>query len=208
MREKESGFSLIELLITVAVLSVISGAALSLVYQSQFSYTAQTQLAEESQDLRSAMDLIIRSLRQAGSDPLEMIATPAVTILGQDHIQIAADVTGSVDSITGNPLESTGDPDGALNSIGELVTVRYDSSEERLYLNMGYGEAVLADNVTEFNLSFLDEAGMPTTVNDDIARVQVSMTGKTARTDLQTKKRNAISFSSEVFLRSKTQQIF
>ena len=66
MKIKNAGFSLIELLVTIAVLSVVSGAAISMMYQSQFVYTEQSQMAATSQNLRSAMDQVVRVVRQAG----------------------------------------------------------------------------------------------------------------------------------------------
>ena len=147
MKIKNAGFSLIELLVTIAVLSVVSGAAISMMYQSQFVYTEQSQMAATSQNLRSAMDQVVRVVRQAGSDPLEMIAVPAITVLGSGHVQVSSDLTGSIASSTGNSLESVGDPDGTLSSIGEIVTFRFDSDNEQLFMDMGYGEGVLAENV-------------------------------------------------------------
>jgi prepilin-type N-terminal cleavage/methylation domain-containing protein len=202
MKIKNKGFSLIELLVTVAVLSIVSGAAISMMYQSQFVYTEQSQMAETSQNIRSAMDQVIRVVRQAGSDPLEMIAAPAITVLGDGYVQVSSDLTGSIASTTGNSMESVGDPDGTLSSIGEVVTFRFDSDSDQLFMDMGYGEGLLADNLSEFNLTFFDEAGSATTVDQDIAFVRISMTGRDDDSGLQTGRRNAQSFSSDVFLRS------
>jgi len=206
--KKNAGFSLIELLITVVVLTIASGAAISMIYQSQFVYTTQTEAADASNNVRAAMDQIVRTIRQAGSDPLETISTPGVQILGDGYVRISSDLTGSVASTTGNPMESTGDPDGTLNSIGEVVTFRYDPDSEQLLMNMGYGESVLAPNITEFNLSYFNATGASTTIDADIALVRINMTGKSEDTDLQTGRRNAVSLNSEVFVRSKTASIF
>lgn len=202
MKIKNAGFSLIELLVTIAVLSVVSGAAISMMYQSQFVYTEQSQMAATSQNLRSALDQVVRVIRQAGSDPLETIAVPAIAVLGTGHVQVSSDLTGSIASSTGNSLESVGDPDGTLSSLGEIVTFRFDSDNEQLFMDMGYGEGVLAENISEFNLTFFDDAGNSTSVDQDIAFVRISMTGRTEDAGLRTGLRNAQSFSSEVFLRS------
>ena len=202
-KNKNIGFSLIELLITVLVLTVVSGAAISMMYQSQFVYTEQSQVADASQELRGAMDQVVRIFRQAGSDPLETNAVQAVTVLGEGHVRISSDLTGSVPSVTQETLESTGDPDGTLSSLGEVVTFRYDSDAEQLLMDMGYGEGVLAGNVTAFNLSFFDASGAATSVGQDIALVRINMSGRSEDASAQTGRRNSVSFSSEVFLRSK-----
>ena len=202
MKTEKAGFSLVELMITVLVLSVVSGAAISMMYQSQFVYTEQTQAADASQNLQSAMDQVVRIIRQAGSDPLDLVAVPAVSILGEGYIQVASDVTGSVPSTTGNSMESTGDPDGTLSSIGELVTFRFDDDSEQLFMDMGYGEGLLAENISDFSLSYFDLSGSATTVGQDIALVKINMTGKSEDAGMQTGRKNAVSLSSDVFLRS------
>lgn len=203
-KKNNTGFSLIELLITVAVLTVVSGAAISMMYQSQFVYTEQSQLADASQQLRSAMDQIVRVFRQAGSDPLETNTVTAVTVLGSGHVRISSDLTGTVASVTQESLESTGDPDGTLSSLGEIVTFRYDADSEQLFMDMGYGEGVLAGNLSAFDLSYFDASGAATSVDQDIAFVRISMTGRSEDADGRTGNRNAVSFSSEVFLRSQS----
>lgn len=204
MNSRNSGFSLIELLITIAVLAVVSGAAVNMVYQSQFVYSEQTQISDASNSIRSALDQVVRTLRQAGSDPLGVLTVPAVAVLGDGHVQVSSDVTGSVPSVTGESMESTGDPDGLLSSIGEVVTFRFDPDSEQLFMDIGYGESVLAQNITEFSLSFFDVSGAATTVDQDIALIRINITGMSDKTDLQTGRRSAVSLSSEVFLRSKT----
>lgn len=201
-RKNSRGFSLIEMLITVAILAVVSAAAVSLMYQSQFIYTEQSQVADASQQLRAAMDQVVRVFRQAGSDPLATDAVPAVTVLGPGHVRVCSDLTGSVPSVTQESLESTGDPDGTLSSLGEIVTFRYDSDSEQLLMDMGLGEGVLAENVSAFNLSFFDSSGAATSVDQDIAFIEVSLTGRSEDASAQTGRHNAVSFSSEVFLRS------
>lgn len=208
MKLRDSGFSLIELLITIAVLAVVSGAAISMIYQSQFTYTAQTRAAESANNVRAAMEQIVRTIRQAGSDPHEALTVPAVSILGAGYVQLASDLTGSVPSVTGDPMEATGDPDGTLSSLGEVVTFRYDSSSENLFMDMGYGESVLAGNITDFTLSYFDGAGNPTTVDEEISLVKIDITGKTEEADPRTGLRNAVSLSAEVFVRSRTSSLF
>ncbi len=189
-----------------AILSIMTGALMTVMYQAQHSYRSQEDLMEVTQTARVAMNQITRYLRQAGNDPLESafaIATP-VQIQGSGHITINSDITGSVASTTGNSKESTGDPDGILDSIYEQVEVRYDSGSEQLLIDIGYGEQVLAENVSGLTLTYFDLDGNETTNPDAIAKVKVELVAETEDPDQRTGNVSSLTLVSEVFIRSQS----
>ena len=77
------------------------------------------------------------------------------------------------------PLEATGDPDGTLDNLYEQVVFRYDSGSQELYVDIGYGEEVVAEGISSFTLTFFDRDGNTTAVEDDIVRVSVELVAKT-----------------------------
>jgi prepilin-type N-terminal cleavage/methylation domain-containing protein len=68
-RTTEAGFTLVELLVSMAVSALILGGAVYVTTQVQQGYGQQLDTAASEQEARYALDWIQRLLRQAGSDP-------------------------------------------------------------------------------------------------------------------------------------------
>jgi prepilin-type N-terminal cleavage/methylation domain-containing protein len=203
--ENERGFTLTEVLIAVAILAILTGPLVAVFLQSQASFRAQTEQAEMIQQMRIAMDQMVRCIRQAGNQPVAPVGPP-LTILGSGHIRLITDITGSVASVTGNSAEATGDPDGELDSLYEVVTFRHSGQQARLFADVGHGESVLAENVPEFAFQYFDLQGNPTNDPDDIAMVRIRMAGVT-NPDMQRRQPHVITLQSDVYIRSRTPQV-
>ena len=206
-RRASAGFTLIEMLIAFAIVGFVMGAVLMILSQSQASYTNQTAQAEQMQKMRIALNQITRVLRQAGNDPMKALAVPPV-VPGQSSVQINADISGSVPSITGNPLERTGDPDGLLNSIYEVVTVSYDPWNRQVLCDVGYGPQVTAEEIDALTFTFYDVNGAVTADPARIARVKVTIAGRATKVDQMTGHHSTVTLESDVFIRSQAPQIF
>jgi len=63
----ERGFSLIELLIAMVVTLIVGGAVLMLLVQANQSFQTQPEMTERQQNIRAAMDLIMRDIANAGA---------------------------------------------------------------------------------------------------------------------------------------------
>jgi prepilin-type N-terminal cleavage/methylation domain-containing protein len=64
--ETESGFSLLELLVAMAVTLVVTGAVYGLLAGGQNAFTREPELTDRQQNIRLAMDIITRDLASAG----------------------------------------------------------------------------------------------------------------------------------------------
>jgi type IV pilus assembly protein PilW len=64
----ERGITLIELLIALVISGIIVGAIYRLFVAQTRSYTVQDQVAEVQQNVRSAMEILVRDIRNAGYD--------------------------------------------------------------------------------------------------------------------------------------------
>jgi prepilin-type N-terminal cleavage/methylation domain-containing protein len=64
---RESGFSLIEMIVAVAVTLVVTGAVYGLIAGGNNAFRREPELAERQQNARMAMDLIIRDIQTTGS---------------------------------------------------------------------------------------------------------------------------------------------
>jgi len=126
----EAGFTLLELLIAMALSLVVLGAAFSAFTYQDKAYRNQGQVTEMQQNLRAAADLIAQDLRMAGYGVpagavgsyvtwVAMTADPEITDggAGPDTLSIAAafDTGGSlaVDTLTGTTAFVVGAGEGA-----------------------------------------------------------------------------------------------
>jgi prepilin-type N-terminal cleavage/methylation domain-containing protein len=77
---EQSGFSLIEMLVAVAIVTVICGAVFSLLSSSQQQFNTESQVLDAFQEGRLGLDQIVRDVNAAGYPPLNNFAvTPVAT---------------------------------------------------------------------------------------------------------------------------------
>ena len=69
VQDKQAGFTLLELLISVLMFMVISGAIFELLSRSQKRYFTDSQVLDSFQEARLAMDQIVRDANDAGYPP-------------------------------------------------------------------------------------------------------------------------------------------
>jgi prepilin-type N-terminal cleavage/methylation domain-containing protein len=74
---RNQGFSLIEMLVSVAIFTVVMAAVFGLMISSQQRYQAETDRLDTFQGARQAMDLIVRDVHIAGYPPVNAFS-PAV----------------------------------------------------------------------------------------------------------------------------------
>ncbi len=207
------GFTLVEMLLSILILAIVSGGVLTTFNNSQLSYQSHQDVAEVISKSRFSMDQLLTYFRQAGNDPEGHLASNTISpieILGTGHVRINSDLTGSVPdpSDPTNPLKSTGDPDGTLDNLYEQVVARYDSTQQRIYLDIGYGEEILASDISSFDLTFYDSAGNTTTTESEIVRVQAELVADSAGVNLESGKVQTMTLGSSVMLRSKVFRMF
>ncbi len=207
------GFTLVEMLLSILILAIVSGGVLMTFNNSQLSYQSHEDVAEVISKSRFSMDQLLTYFRQAGNDPEGHLASSAISpieILGTGHVRINSDLTGAVPdpSDPTDPLKSTGDPDGTLDNLYEQVVVRYDSAQQRIYLDIGYGEEILASEISSFDLTFYDSAGNTTVTESNIVRVQAELVADSAGANLESGRVQTMTLGSSVMLRSKVFRMF
>jgi prepilin-type N-terminal cleavage/methylation domain-containing protein len=80
----ERGFSLIELLIAMVVTLIVSGAVLMLLVQANRSFQTQPEMTERQQNIRVAMDLIMRDVANAGAGLPQQVQVFTAGLDGRD----------------------------------------------------------------------------------------------------------------------------
>jgi len=167
-----NGFGMIELMVTMALIGIVTGAIYGIFVSSNRSYHTQERIAETQQRLRLGLEFMTRELRMAGFDPLGN-ASDAVDGAGAG-IKVA----------TANKIRFTSDTDmdGVLEEANaERVTYEYNSGNMQLRRCLYEGTAselwhTLVDGVSALNFTYLDEDGAVTATLANIRTVTISMT--------------------------------
>ena len=114
--KSSKGFTLIELMVAMAITSVFMAAVFAACITQLRSHITQQQIVEMQQNLRAAMQLIQRDIRMAGHDPLRSAGGGITTMLATS-LGFTTDVTG-------------GESDGIDNDNDGLVDAA-DTDENR-----------------------------------------------------------------------------
>lgn len=94
------GFTLVELLVALAMSALVMAAIFRLSMDQQKVHTAQGQVAELQQNIRAALDLLVKDIRMAGYDPTRTAgATCVAATAGQ--FRFTADVVNADGLCTG-----------------------------------------------------------------------------------------------------------
>jgi len=169
------GFTLLELLVAIALSVIIMAAIYSTYYSQQKSFLVQEQLAAMDQNLRAAMFYMETDIRMAGCDPTRKGGI-GVTTANATSLSFKEDSDGD-----GNPTSVTyalddSDMDGVddvLERNGELI----------------------AENIQALDFVYLDGASPPNVLNDlathnvplanipDIRSVEVTVVARTGIED-------------------------
>ena len=111
-RNKESGFTLVELLIAMTIGLIILAALSGTFLMQRKAYDVQEQIVEMVQNARAAMDIMSREIRMAGYDPTGLAGSTIVSTTS-NSINFTLDITDDA---------GTGPPDGDTNDANENIT--------------------------------------------------------------------------------------
>jgi type IV pilus assembly protein PilW len=173
-RPPQAGFTLIEMLIALAISSVLLAGLYSFYLSQKQTYVLREQVAEMQQNVRSGLALMAREIRMAGYNPT---GAPGVGIVaaGPQTIRITMDLNN----------------DGDTNDANEDVTYAlYDSGSDG-DLDLGRKPAggqniPVAENIESLRFVYTLDDGSSTTTPANLSQirgVQISLTARTAKPD-------------------------
>ena len=166
INSSQNGFSLIELMVTMAIASILM-AGIYTFYQNQLkSHITQQQMVDMQQDARAAMYMMTRELRMAGYDPQNTGATIRTANVAQ--MAFDSDSDGAADGVINDTerffyaLSNDADEDGLADGTPcNLLRGSWDAPAVPVSKDM----FPLALNIDALNFVYLDSAG--NTLNDD-----------------------------------------
>jgi type IV pilus assembly protein PilW len=180
---KNSGVTLTELLIALALTGIVAGAIYNIFISQGKAYTIQSEVAEMQQNLRAGIFMMEREIRMVGYDPTRA-ADAQILTAAPGQLEFTADLNGDGDTDDPNEhmiytLYDT-DADGTSDALG------------RNDVNSGAGTQLLAENIDQLNYVYLDGSrnalnDMTTSVDSavlpDIRSIQVTMVARSGAID-------------------------
>lgn len=168
-----SGFTLAEFLIASTILLILSIPMFGALNAIQEAAAEQAEILQIQDNVRVALQTVMRCVRQAGNDPLAT-GFEAVLPISATEVRIRADLTGS--EAPGSP--DKGDPDGDIMDSREDILIRYNDFRERLEIVHGNGPAqIVADNISGFDLEYLDAEGKPALNGTNVCIMRIKISG-------------------------------
>ena len=179
------GFTLIELMIAMAIFSIASAALYASYQAQQNSYHTQEQVADLQQNLRAALFFIERDIKMAGYDPRQKAdaASNANNIASIAEFRFARDTDGDgfiqngefVRYALTNDADGDGRADGAPCHLGRETGIAPSNS----------GLEPVADNIDAMELLYHLADGTITTnpaSPEDIRSIEISLLVRTDET--------------------------
>ena len=139
---KNSGVTLTELLIALALTGIVAGAIYNIFISQGKAYTIQSEVAEMQQNLRAGIFMMEREIRMVGYDPTRA-ADAQILTAAPGQLEFTADLND--DGVTDDPNEHMiytlydTDADGTNDALG------------RNDVNSGAGTQLLAENIDQLN---------------------------------------------------------
>ena len=161
-RKREPGFSLIELLVAMALTGVLMAAAMMMYQKSVQIANVVTNRAEMQSEMRGAMNQVARDLNQAGTGiPLGGIPIPSTTNGGVNPI-FGCDASRCYLTAGKNVFTT-----GTLNKVTPANSAGVTTSEATDAIVMLYMDPIAPANDTTSSATGLDWSPYPTTTIAD-----------------------------------------
>ena len=177
----QKGFSLIELMVAMAIASILM-AGIYTFYQHQLkTHITQQEMVDMQQDARAAMYMMTREIRMAGYDPQN--AGAAIRTANVAQMAFDSDIFGPSSGLSGVPTDPDEDPDGSIDTnerfyyaldSGNLVRGSWDAGNPSSPADLN----TVALNIDALNFVYLDIDGDTTSDLEAIRSVQITLVAR------------------------------
>jgi len=168
-----SGFSMVELLVAISIVGIILIALSATFQRSGRLYTTQNVSAALQEEVRAAVEIMVREIRMAGYDPFKT-GDFEIKTANASHLMFTLDLN----------------EDGVVNSTGfpncEILSFRYSNANEALQIICGestgaqdvqtlIGGVNTDTRVTGMDFDFMDNQNNSTSFVQDIRGVVITL---------------------------------
>ena len=207
------GFTLAELLVAMAVGSLVVGSAMLLTGQMQKSYGSQIDGAAVQQEARYAMDWIGRALVSAGSNPTR-ITVSACPASGTAFRAIRRDPNADgvnndvrIHADINPPNGLLGGLAGACTETGEIVTIAHDAGARTITRqdhSVDTAAVPMSDTViTQLLFQYFSANGAVAATDDAVTTVRVTISARTPAADAYTGQPVTFTTAADVRIRTR-----
>ena len=185
----ERGFTMVELLITTAIIGIVMSGLYVMLASGEQSYLVGTNSAEAQQNLRLAVDRMIQDLRTAGYCPTCASACtppagnafPAITAQSATGFTIQYDWDASYNCATGLGINTVGSVPflGTATQRGENVIWAVTGGNlTRREIGIDAAPVVVASGIVSATFTYLDVNGTVTATSANIRRINIALTAQ------------------------------
>jgi prepilin-type N-terminal cleavage/methylation domain-containing protein len=201
---RQRGFSIIELLIAITILTAVVGVTLTGLNQVQKRGKSEAEQLDATQQAREAMDTIVRDLHQAGYPNTKVFVNG---LASTDQRVAQGFISQTANSISFEEFvdtETSGVQVISYQLVPGSAALPRCPCVQRSQVPKQAGVAAptnfvnLVENVNNFQITVFDAAGNPAATPDAIKLVTVKLAVATQFADLQTKKTSVTTFQSSI----------
>ncbi len=158
---KNDGFTLVELVLALAMMMIVMTAIISLLVSLTRAYTAQNVTAGVQQVTRAGINIMTRDIRMAGLNPLKMNRI-GILEAAVDKIRFQHDTNSS------GAIELDQDEDIAYLLNGNHQLIRQKDGNPR-------SNKSLINHVKDLTFRYVDKNDEETNVLDEIQSIEISL---------------------------------
>jgi len=194
-RKTQSGFTIIEVIVAMAISSVLITAVYQTFHSQQRSYTMQNEAAAMEQNLRGSLYLLTKELRSAGYNPQQ---TPTDSSVPTTNFRFVTSFPApnnlfTVDYTTAHSLVAftlDSDGNGAIASApnnNEQIAYRFNNAQKTLerFNDITHQWEIASSNIDAVYFTYFDQNQKKITTNDpaNIEYVEISLLARTGKQD-------------------------
>jgi type IV pilus assembly protein PilW len=177
----EKGFTLVEVMVAMAIVGVVMAGIYSAYYSQQRSYTVQEQVAEMQQNLRGAMYFMAKEIRMAGCNPTGG-ADAGIVTAGSNTINFTMDTRGQ--DLDDPPNGTTTNANENITyALADIFPLPAGDGVMEIVRDVGTGQQVIAENIDALDFVYLDGDGNVTADLLLIRSVQITLVARTGNVD-------------------------